>query len=289
MNLNFILAGLASMLALQTQSVTVRKPSFEVASVKVNNSEVGGPIMVAGGRFVATGVTLKTIVQYAYRLPTDQAALEIVGAPKWVENDRFDIEGRVANDGTPLVSQQAILMLQTLLEERFRLKVHREARDTSVYVLVVGKNGQKLKLSDDQGPPPNLAPPQNAHAQSGIQTPFGVIPAGGKPTAPALPSRGMIRRQGEDTIATGVRLTFVASYFGRFLGRPVIDKTGLDSLYDFTLHWAPGPIAGPDSPVAPEAAASLFPAVEEVGLKLESARLPIEVLVMDGAQRPSEN
>src|SRR5262245_42546512 len=134
MILSFFLAGL---FALQTQSATARKPSFEVASVKVNNSGLGGPIMVMGNRFVATGATLKALVQYAYRQSTDQS-LEVIAGQKWVESDRFDVEGRIAIDQGPLVAEQAVLMLQTLLEQRFQLKVHREARDTSVYLLTVG-------------------------------------------------------------------------------------------------------------------------------------------------------
>jgi uncharacterized protein (TIGR03435 family) len=267
---------LAALFALQ-------KPSFEIVSVKANNTGSGGPILVMGDRFVATGVSLKNLVQYAYRVPTDQS-LEAVGGPKWVESDRFDIEGKIATDRGPLGAQQAVLMLQTLLEGRFQLKVHREARDTAVYILAIGKNGPKLKLSEDQAPAA-IPLPQNAPSQTGIQTPFGVI----RPGPAALPNRGMIRRAGEDMVATGVRLPFVASFFGTWLGRPVIDKTGLDGLYDFTLHWVPGPTNGPGTPPGPEAVASLFPAVEEIGLKLESTRLPIDVLVIDSVQRPSEN
>src|SRR6266446_5049364 len=136
MILTLILAGL---FAFQTQSPTVRKPSFEVASIKANNTGFGGGIQVRGDRFVATAVPFKSLVQYAYRVPTDQA-LEVTGGPKWVESDRFDIEAKIATDGRPLSTPQAVLMLQSLLEERFQLKVRREARDTSVYILMVGKN-----------------------------------------------------------------------------------------------------------------------------------------------------
>ena len=132
-----------------------QKPSFEVASVKLNNSAVARSTIGGGAaRFLATSKTLRALMQFAYSkeglfLSSDQ----IIGGPDWLDTDHFDIEAKPQGDPSLISGEQARLMVQSLLEDRFHLKVHHELRQLPVYNLVVAKNGPKLKLSDDQKPP----------------------------------------------------------------------------------------------------------------------------------------
>ena len=290
-----VIAVAVVVIPLSSQVATPQKPSFEVSSVKPNKSGPNaGPMSSAGTRFVATNVTLRELVTYAYRQPEDQA-LQIIGAPNWANSDRFDIEGRAAGEERAIPQQQMRLMIQALLEDRFALKLHREARDVPVYILT-GKEGPKFKLSEDQSPP--VAPPPPPPQAGGIQTPFGVINPGRGGAPPAL-WRGMIQRVGSDTAGTAVPMTFFVSFLAEQLGRPVIDKTDLKGLVDFTLHWLPQPPApfgglGPVGPAitpppATDSSGSIFTALQEIGLKLESTRGSVDVLVIDGVQKPSEN
>ena len=165
------------------------------------------------------------------------------------------------------------LMLQSLLEERFHLKLHHEMRDFPVYLLTVGKGGAKLKLSDDQTDP-RVAQPQNI---------------------PIEQRRGIIRRTDDGWIANAVRMSTLANLVSQPLGRPVLDKTGLEGMYDFKLNWvyprrgAPAATDATTPSASDPADGSIFTAIEELGLKLESTKEPFEVLVIDSVQKPSEN
>jgi uncharacterized protein (TIGR03435 family) len=172
-------------------------------------------------------------------------------------------------------------MVQSLLEDRFQLKVHGETRDLPVYELTVAKGGPKAKLSEDQSPPmlpePGTPPP-----------PPGTVP------------RGLMRMGRGDFADSAISIDNFA-LGALYVGRPVIDKTGLKGLYDIKLQWAPervsnagpfqpgAPIAGPDTAADPSGL-SIFTAVQEqLGLKLESTKGPVKVLVIDRVQKPSEN
>jgi uncharacterized protein (TIGR03435 family) len=269
-----------------------KRPSFEVATVKPN---VSGDSRVAilgqpGGRFVSTGVSLKMLVGFAYRVRDFQ----ISGGPNWITSDRWDIEGR-AEEGAiprptgppdPSVPDPMSLMVQSLIEERFQLKVHRETKEFPVYELVVAKGGSKLKLSEDQSP---FRP-----AERGASPP--PPPQRGGP----MP-RGNMRMGRGNLEASGVPLANFIQALSQQLGRTVIDKTELKGLYDIKLQWTPeigqggGPFGpgpgGPEPPPPPDpSGASIFTAVQEqLGLKLESAKGPVDVLVIDSVQKPSEN
>ena len=174
---------------------------------------------------------------------------QIAGGPNWLDTDRYDIEAKTGNPEKPAPGQLSPLM-QSLLAERFHLKFHRETRELTVYALVIAKSGPKLKAKTE-----------------------------GEPA-------GMNTKEGRDTsraVGTGVSMELLASYVGNRLGRIVLDKTGLSDTYDFTLEWTPDPAS--DSP-APSLAIALR---EQLGLTLESRKSPVEVLVIDSIDRPSEN
>ncbi len=221
---------------------------------------------------------LSALVQYAYT-PTgaQMLAAQIVGGPDWFRTDRFDIQAKAAGDAAVPAAQMK-LMLQSLLEERFQLKLHRETRDMPVYNLVLLKQGPKP--SQDQTPPE----PRQA---------FISFATAGEQVS-ALPRGAMRIVTGpSSTTITGTALALkqiVMLLQGRS-DRIVIDKTGFERLIDVHLEFsqelaqpaeAGAASAGPSAP-------SLFTAIEEIGLKLVSAKAPLEVLVVESARKPTEN
>ena len=256
-------------------------PAFEVASIKPNKSGTGMTMLqTTPVGFSASNISLKAVIQHAYGVEENQ----ILGAPSWVGSERYDIEAKVSSSDTDalhdLNPDQRRLMLQPLLADRFQLKVHTELRDFPVLVLVVAKGGPKLH-----------------EAKPGDTYPNGLkgFDGGGGPGM-------MLMRPGQLT-AQGVDLSFVAKQLSQQLGRTVQDKTGLTGKYDFTMQWKPDRDPSP-MPGAPEpgqqgpgatlstdsSEASIFTAVQEqLGLKLESRKAPVEVLVIDHVEAPSEN
>ncbi len=234
-----------------------------------------------GGRYSASGVTLKMLMQQAYEVKEFQ----ISGGPSWISTAAFDINAKAEN---PEVNREQLkLMLQSLLAERFQLKFHRETRDLPIYALVVGKNGHKLHFSDVQ-PDRDGAPPKAPNAGDG-----GTHVTGGKPVG-AMMSMG--RGQLDAQMAP---MSALVNMLAQQLGRPVIDKTDLKGSYDFKLEWTPDESAlrhiggggGADAPPpADSSGPSIFTAVQEqLGLRLESQRGPVEILVIDSVEKPSGN
>jgi uncharacterized protein (TIGR03435 family) len=222
---------------------------FEVASIRPSDpSHVGSQIFFRGETFIAVTATLKDLVALAYDVRNDLT----FGAPSWNDSEKFDVS---AKTGPIASSDQAKLMLQGLLEERFRLKLHRETRELPIYVLRVGKSGPKLKEVGALG-------------------------------------RGI--RPGKGNLAGfGVPLSLLANVLSRQLGRSVVDQTGLTAYYDFAMEWSDDD----SQSVAPDATAltdsirpSIFTAIQEqLGLKLEAQKGPVDVLVIDYAAKPSDN
>jgi uncharacterized protein (TIGR03435 family) len=263
----------------QAQTVPVTRPQFAVASVKPNKTGccmVGGVGNGAGG---GRDVTLKFLLAFAYRLQQFQ----IFGGPKWIGSDRFDVEGKAEDPKADY--DQLRLMLQSLLQDRFKLKLHRETKESPVYALVVAKGGPKLKMSSDQ-----ISPDVN-----------GPVPPG------AGPNRGGIRGGEGNLIGNAVTLPWFATSLSQRVDRLVIDKTNLAGRFDIQLRWAPGPgeslldSGGNRIPTAiidmngqtltaDPSGPSIFSAIQEqLGLKLESAKAPVDVLVIDHAEQPGEN
>ena len=267
--------------------VAERLPSFEVASVKENRSgDIRSPIRTEpGGRFTATNVLLKFLIAEAFMGPQPvHLASRIVGGPDWINSMRFDInakastEFRSSPDGPP---NELLLMLRSLLEDRFKVRTHRETRELPIYELVVaradGKLGPQLRQStaNCDGPPPPRQP--NEPPQCGAMRGPARVMAGGIPM-----------RRFTEMLTAIMAVGTPASADGRL----VVDKTGLSGRFAFNLTWTPEqmPTVAPPAgipPVDPNGP-SLFTALQEqLGLKLESAKGPVEVLVIDSVERPT--
>jgi uncharacterized protein (TIGR03435 family) len=235
-----------------------QKPTFQVASVKANAHSGFSPttMRMTGNRFSATGMPLRPLIMQVYNLRDFQ----IAGGPGWINTDQWDFEA-VADDGISLHlvdlerpdrPTAGSLMVQSLIENRFEFKFHRETRELPVYELTVAKNGLKFKLSADTGP--------------------GTRRVG----------------RGEIQIEAQPFATF-AYLLARQLDRALTDKTGLSGLYDIKLQWSTELTAGGD-PVRSSDRPSISTALQEqLGLKLESSKGPVEMLVIDSVQKPSEN
>jgi uncharacterized protein (TIGR03435 family) len=264
------------------------KPSFEVATIKRNTALQGGSRQgdQPGGRFVATRVTLRSLIGFA------AYGGQLLGGPSWMDSDLWDVEAKAAEGIVPPRTRMLdlnappstiALMVQSLLEDRFQLKIHKETRDLPIYELTVAKGGLKVKLSEDQSVPtfPEAGgpPPQRG----------GTMP------------RGAMRMGRGDFEVSSISFDNLAKALGAlYLGRPVFDKTGLKGLYDIKLQWTPdatfgvpigpgGPVGGPE-PLPDPTAPTIFNALQEqLGLKVDSAKGPVEVLVIDSAEKPTAN
>jgi uncharacterized protein (TIGR03435 family) len=257
-------------------------PRFEVASIKPNRSDDGRiSISSQNGTFRATGVTLGVLLRNAYRVQEFQ----IANGPRWIDADRFDIIAKEPDGGErsgprgPGPTRQQ-LMLRGLLAERFNLAVHNETRQLPVFALVLarrdGRLGPQLRPSAvDCATPPAAAP--------------GVLPSCSTSVAPgAIAARSRTIAQLADALST-------LTNTGSSLDRPIIDRSGLTGNFDVDLQFTPEriPGAGPGGPpqgappIDPDGA-SIFTAIQEqLGLKLDPQRGPVEVLVIDRVERPT--
>jgi len=288
-------------------------PTFEVASVKPAAPIVGNRIMVGmrggpgtpdPGQITYNNVTLKDVLTNAYGVKRFQ-----ISGPGWLDSERYDIVAKLPRGST---KEQLMVMLQNLLAERFKLTLHREKKDLPMYALVVGKNGPKLKESVEEPAP-----------KEGDGGPAGPSPAPGKPALdrdgfPVLPPAAAGRTAVSLALMNGnVRMTAskqpmsgLAEDLSRQLDLPVVDMTGLTGNYDFTLYLSPEGLAGMRLPVglAPppgeggggmpaastpdaQSSPSLFSALQEqLGLKLEQRKGPVDLLVIDHLEKvPIEN
>jgi uncharacterized protein (TIGR03435 family) len=293
-------------------------PTFEVASVKPAEPQSagmirirmsGGPGTPDPGQLTYTNVSLKNILMNAYAVKGYQ-----LSGPKWLDSERFDIVAKVPMGTT---KEQFRLMLQNLLAERFKLVLHHETKELPMYALVVGKRGAKLKESVDDdatpsggAPPPPLPPGPDGAGPVRLR-----VGADGMPQLPpGMGKNGMMMMMTNGRLrAVGNRqpVSALTEMLGNQLGYPVVDATGLKANYDFTLDFAPdglnGPMgmmphpppehdgaAGGGSPMAsaPDAGGpTLFTALQEqLGLKLEQRKGPVDLLVIDRLEKvPSEN
>ncbi|HEY1948577.1 MAG TPA: M56 and DUF3738 domain-containing protein [Bryobacteraceae bacterium] len=283
-----VMLGLMNAPRSQAQSQPAAPEAFEVASIKPNHGGTGMMgVRFTGSRFTANNVALNFLIQDAYRVKDSQ----ISGAPDWVKSERYDIDAKI--DDATVASMRTMSaderrehlsrMLQALLTERFKMAVRHDTKEQPVYVLLVGKNGSKLK--ETALTPADLAPPDP-----------------GRPREPGRKGPTVQMRGPGQLAGTGVGLDSLCDVLSRFLGRVVLDKTGLKAKYDFTLQWTPeegqqgqlfkGAGAPPtDAAPPPEAnGPTVFAAVQEqLGLKLDSQKSAVEVLVIDHIEKPSEN
>jgi len=237
------------------------KPIFEVATIKPSNPDTPGQAINVGpsGAFTTRNTALFDLIKFAYAVH----ARQVTGGPSWIESDRFDILAKPDTPGMPNATQLRS-MVQKLLAERFGLEFHREKKELSAYVITVDKAGLKMtKIEGNRGNLPGF----------GGRGPGGI----------------------------GVRNSTMAEFAdflqARILDRPVVDQTGLTDRYDFTLEWRPDTAqlaaAGPNPPALPqniEDRPDLLTAFrQQLGLKMESGKAPVEVLVIDKVTKPTEN
>lgn len=255
--------------------------AFEAASVKVNASgdwrRGMGP--APGGRFTATNTPARDLIAYAFGVSQDSVGFRIVGGPAWIDQDRFDVAASVAGIWTPPQMRE---MVRTLLADRFKLAAHMEARELPTYALVVVAN-QPLRLRRSAVDEAACRARRDA-----IQRREPVPP----PVPGAPPICGTGRTMPGTITAIGGSMSALASSLGQFVGRSVSDRTQLVGLFDFELRWTPDaiPRVAPDAPpldIDPNGP-SIFTALpEQLGLKLESTRGPVDVVIIDSMQRPT--
>jgi uncharacterized protein (TIGR03435 family) len=313
-----------AVIPLLPQSSTKPKPSFDVVSIRPSAADSrirGGG--VRGDRYTMNGTTLRGLLQNAYQNSFSGGSagrVQIIGSPAWMDSERYDVQATVDCSGGVVSREQFQMMIQSMLEDRFQLKVHMEKRELPVYNLVVGKDGPRLKASADQTPVvtnSSVAPLLCGEASAVPTTTPPIGARGGPPdqnfgrmSVDSAVPRGVMGIMGTPTgfriRASAVPLLKLVNLLRDRLGRPVIDKTDLKGLFDFSLQFrseetaAPGAgilPAGPSPTGAPgdamtsaaDPAPSLFTAIQELGLRLDSSTGPVEVLVLDSSQKPAEN
>lgn len=272
-----VMVGIGDTPSVLAQSPAAAPRGFDVAAIKPNNSgaNVLGIRVVPGGGLRAVNATLKSLISEAYQVRD----FELSGGPAWLGSARYDIEakGQLEPGSQEQPGLQVMKMLQALLADRFQLRIHRETKEMPIYALLVAKNGPKL------------------------QAPREVCfdPTGGIPPPPTLPGQspsrpcGGFNNSSNQMLGASVGMPRLAANLSRFTGRTVVDRTGLKGTYDVALRWTPNEgqaWAPPGAPPSDGSQPSLFTAVQEqLGLRLESQRGPVEVLVIDRAEKPSEN
>ena len=288
--------------------------TFDVASIKPAAPQGPGKIMMGmrggpgtpdPGQVTFTNMPLSRLIMNAY----DVKSFQVTG-PSWLDSEHFDITAKIPKGAT---KEQYRVMLQNLLAERFKLQVHKEHKEVPIYALTVAKGGPKIKESPKDDQAQGAAPPPQDLAIQRADGPPGPPPIGrdGMPRmAPGRRGEMMMfgpngfRMQGShETMAT------LADVLSNQLGRPVVDATGLTAEYDYTLNFSPeglqgmrgmpmlmggGPIGAGPAPEGgheAETGPSLFTAVQEqLGLKLDSRKGPVDLIVVDSAEKtPTEN
>jgi uncharacterized protein (TIGR03435 family) len=281
-----------SVVALHAQQASER-PRFEVASIKPNVSNDGRiSVNRTGSRYTAYGISLALLIRNAYGVQEFQ----VTGAPPWAESDRFDIVATMPAESVPALvvpgvpSRQA-LMLQGLLEDRFHLAAHKETREMPVYALVVANTDGKLGPSLRRSSVDCAAAIAAARARGAAPPP---PPPGELPSCSSsvAPGNIVIRSQTMPQFATALSML---TNTGSSLGRLIVDRTGLAGNYDVDLRFTPdripnfGPGGPPQGlpPIDTEAASIHSAMREQLGLKLDSQRAPVEVLVIDRVEKPT--
>jgi uncharacterized protein (TIGR03435 family) len=212
-----------------------------------SNDPFGTPL----GRCRFTDMTLKMLINVAYNLRIIPGNLdsEILGGPAWANSDKFELEGK-AEDPSKTTSDQLRQMLQPLLSERFKLQFHRDPKLISGLVLVISKNGSKLKKATDDEQPGRKQ-----------------------------------RFEGGESVSefTKASPSVIASFLATQLKQPVIDRTDLSGLFDFTLKWSPDTVADSTGP-------SILTALQEqLGLRVETQKISVAVIPIDHAEKPPQH
>jgi uncharacterized protein (TIGR03435 family) len=237
-------------------------PGIEVATIKPSRAEERLSLVTDQSLVKSTGTSVADLIKFAYNLHRRQ----IVGGPSWVKSERFDVTIKSDPPGEPSIGQTGLL-LRKLLADRFALAVHRDRKELSAYVITVAKDGPKIPKGINDKP---AGPDYFGSPQSGF-------------------------RAGNSTIAE-----FANMMTALFMDQPVVDQTGLgEQRYTFVLKWTPDPSqhpAGaspdPNTPPAtePDAPPDVFAAFQQqLGLRIQSAKAQVDVLVIDKVEQPSAN
>jgi bla regulator protein BlaR1 len=275
--------GILNAPQVRAQQQAVAPVLFEVASVKPNGSpDLRSMRMqgLVGGTLIYNNVPLRVIISQAYSLPFN--SLEWISGPKWIDSEKFDIEAKAAQGAIPAGlsekhrNDKLMLMLQTVLADRFKMTTHLDTKQGPVYSLVVSKTGLKLPKAkiEEKDCPEVSTRTENCHGFEG--------------------------GQGNGIHGKTVDMSDLASFLNNWSGHPIIDDTGAKGVFDIdTEGWVPmrprpGPPPGTepsaeDRAFADPARPTLQQVLDKVGLKLESTKGPVQVLVIDHIERPSEN
>jgi uncharacterized protein (TIGR03435 family) len=297
--LSFVVLTVAALALIVPAAIPLRAqaqeplPRFDVVSVKPSKGptgERGQP----GGRYIATR-TVKFFIADAFFFATPLAASRVIGGPDWIDSDLYEIDGKAATpwprspDGPP---REVFLMIRSVLEERFKLKTHMETREMPVFELVRaradGSLGPQLRESTsgcdaliaafNAGTPPPARQPNEPPPCGAMRGPARVL-AGGLPMAQFANMLTLVMADANGPAGgAGARL--------------VIDKTGLSGRFAFTLAWTPEkiPEGTPPAgipPIDPNGPPLVTALQEQLGLKLQAARIPMEVVVVDSVERPT--
>lgn len=226
--------------------IQAQPPAFEAASIKLSTAlDNGTDRDSTPGAMTMKNFSLRSLIRVAYGVKEYQ----VIGGPKWMDTYRYNINAKAAG---PAKDPELVLMLRTLLAERFKLEVHRQSKSASGYALVVAKSGLKIKPVEDSG---------NDSTSS----------------------------HGGSLTAKGVSMTRLSDWLARRLNVPVVDATGIPGVFDFKLEWTPDEVS-PGTPPSGGPDLSLVAALQEqLGVKLEARKVPMEMIVVDRAEKASEN
>lgn len=259
--LPFAALALCAIAAVALCAIAAAQQTFDVSTVKPNAAADNRILLQIrpGGNFVATGVSLKLLIREAF----DVRDFQVSGGPGWMDTDRWDIVAKAEGVTGPLPIDRFRPMLRALIEDRFQLKAHRETAELPIYSLVVAKNGPKLTANTGEPGP-------------------------------------MIRLGRGSLNFKKAGMAMLATQLSQQLGRSVVDKTDLQGDFDFTLEWTPepgqggafGPLPGAAGATPPvdTSGPSIFTALQEqLGLRLVSEKGPVEIIVVDRVEKPSDN
>jgi uncharacterized protein (TIGR03435 family) len=243
-------------------------PAYDVVSIKPNKTGSGRTsIDTNNGNFIASNITLKTLILIAYNLKEGQ----LIDLPKWAESSHFDIQAKVLEPDKKvfdaLTDEQAGAMLQPILADRFQLKFHHETKALPVYELVVVKDGPKFKESKISG---------DQKSANGM--------GAGSMSSHNSSTNGVMT---STTSAVAIPIASLTAMLSTQLQRIVVDKTGLTGKYDLELVWTRDDSSNTTSDAT---GVSVFTALQEqLGLKLQPSKSPVETIVIDHLELPSEN
>ena len=259
----------ALMMAVACTAAAANAQTFDVASIKRQTDVVPGMTFAArGATLTVVNNELTNVIGNAYGVRRYQ----LVGGPGWLDSDRYNIQAKASGDVT---RDELMLMVQSLLAERFKLKVHHETREMPIYILTTAKGGIKA--------------PRSVEGACAVRDPRNPP----RPGAARMPFCGNNNIRANSWNATAIDTESAAEALVGVLGRNVVDRTGADGKFDIHIEWTPDQApAGIDGAASANAdgTPSLFTVLEEqLGLKVESARGPVDMIVIDHVERPSDD